>query len=81
MKKEITKVALSLAFSCLSRGFSAAICVLLIIKVLKKEGWVLKYTFSIFVGQLYCFCLSIVYILQSAPFLHRESTYFLIVYI
>ena len=42
----MTKMALSLAFSCLSRDFLATICVLLIIQVLKSEGWVLKCTFS-----------------------------------
>ena len=53
-------MALSLALSYLLRGFLATIHILLIIKVLKNEGFVLKYVFE---AKLYNFGLSTAYVL------------------
>ena len=55
-------MALSLALSCLLRGFLATIRILLVIKVLKNKGFVLKYVFE---AKLYNFGLSTAYVLLS----------------
>ena len=61
------------AFSCLLRGFWETLSVLLIIKVLKEEGWVLKLAFNI-CGESIRLLLKYCIYCASAPSLHREST-------
>ena len=65
-KERITKITLSLlhtfAYNCLPQGSWTTLWVLLIIKALKEEGWVLNTLLAYFVVMLYGFCLSIAYI-------------------
>ena len=55
------------------KAFGQVYLVLLITEALKKDGWVLKYAFSVFVVKLYSFCLSTAYIARRRHFGLRQG--------